>query len=258
MMTLTEDQINKDIELLQSSFNYITKNIGIGTSIRGGFQIIDPILIPEGLPPHTRSIAWVIEEVVRQAGNILKKNDPDYEKNTQFDKIKSWPSDIDIIDYLIFLVGGEKIYVNVKMHNIEKKEGKNDINQGSKIFAHFKSDPDFRFYYCVVNFEFTGKTNTTISFTKEQPTIFYAPWVKDVYVNPKNGHLQATYAKKDYEPRKLESFLDLLEKQLQKTDVLKKQLEAAEKKIKDNKLSPESHMLYLNQEAIQSLEEKLG
>ena len=93
---------------------------------------------------------------MRQAGNILKKNDPDYEKNTQFDKIKSWPSDIDIIDYLIFLVGGEKIYVNVKMHNIEKKEGKNDINQGSKIFAHFKRDPDFRFYYCVVNFEFTG------------------------------------------------------------------------------------------------------
>ena len=233
-MTLTEDQINKDIDLLQSSFNYITKNIGIGTSIRGGFQIIDPILTPEGLPPHTRSIAWVIEEVVRQAGNILKKNDPDYEKNTQFDKIKSWPSDIDIIDYLIFLVGGEKIYVNVKMHNIEKKEGKNDINQGSKIFAHFKSDPDFRFYYCVVNFEFTGKTNTSISFTKEQPTIFYVPWVKDVYVNPKNGHLQATYAKKDYEPRNMKSFLDLLEKQLEKTDVLKKQLKAAENKIKDN------------------------
>ena len=245
-MTLTEDQINKDIKLLQSSFNYITKNIGIGTSIRGGFQIIDPILIPEGLPPHTRSIAWVIEEVVRQAGNILKKNDPDYEKNTQFDKIKSWPSDIDIIDYLIFLVGGEKIYVNVKMHNIEKKEGKNDINQGSKIFAHFKTDPDFRFYYCVVNFEFTGEKGTVASLIPEKPTILYAPWVKDVYVNPKNGHLQATYAKKDYEPRNMKSFLDLLEKQLQKTDVLKKQLEAAEKKIKDNKLSPERHWLYLS------------
>ena len=256
-MTITEEQIKKDIKLLQSSFNYITKNIGIGTSIRGGFQIIDPILTPEGLPPHTRSIAWVIEEVVRQAGNILKKSDPDYEKNTQFDKITSWPSDIDVIDYLILLLGGEKIYVNVKMHNIEKKEGKNDINQGSKIFAHFKSDPDFRFYYCVVNFEFTGKTNTSISFTKEQPTIFYVPWVKDVYVNPKNGHLQATYAKKDYEPRNMKSFLDLLEKQLQKTDVLKKQLKAAENKIKDNKHPPESHMLYLSEAGVDILKSGL-
>ena len=132
------------------------------------------------------------------------------------------------------------------MHNIEKKEGKNDINQGSKIFAHFKIDPDFRFYYCVVNFEFTGKTNTTISFTKEQPTIFYAPWVKDVYVNPKNGHLQATYAKKDYSPKNVGSFLDLLEKQLNKTDVLKKQLCAANEKIeKLNSHKRKSHELYL-------------
>ena len=245
-MVLSDEQIKKDIKLLQSSFNYITKNVGRGTSIRDGFQIIDPALVPEGLPAHTRSIAWVIEEVVRQAGNRLEKSDPNYKKITQFDEIKKWESDIDIIDYLILLVGSEKIYVNVKMHNIEKKEGKNDINQGSKVFAHFKSDPDFRFYYCVVNFEFTGKTNTSISFTKEQPTIFYIPWVKDVYVNPKNGHLQATYAKKDYSPKNVGSFLDLLEKQLNKTDVLKKQLCAANKKIeKQNSHKRKSHELYL-------------
>ena len=104
-MTLSEEQIKKDIKLLQSSFNYITKNVGIGTSIRDGFQIIDPALVPEGLPAHTRSIAWVIEEVVRQAGNRLEKSDPNYKKITQFDEIQSWPSDIDIIDYLILLVG---------------------------------------------------------------------------------------------------------------------------------------------------------
>ena len=120
--------------------------------------------------------------------------------------------------------------MNVKLHNIGNADTTNDINQGAKIFSHFKNDPDFRFYYCVVNFEFTGKNNTTITFTKEQPTIFYIPWVKNVYVNPKNGHLQAHYAKKHFSPRNVESFLDLLEKQLEKIgDRLKPVLEESKK-----------------------------
>jgi len=55
----------------------------------------------------------------------------------------------------------------------------------------------------------------------------------------------------------MKSFLDLLEKQLQKTDVLKKQLKAAENKIKDNKHPPESHMLYLSEAGVDILKSGL-
>ena len=256
-MTLTEEQIGKDIKLLQSSFNYITKNVAIPTSrwsifkiskrIRGGFQVIDPALVPEGLPRHTRSVAWICEAVLGQAANVLKKNDPDYEKNTQFDEVQSWAIGDDIIDYLITLAGGEKIYVNIKMHDITiPTNTQNDMNQGARIFSHFKGDPDFRFYYIFVNFEFTGKNNTTITFSKDQPTILYVPWAKNAKVNRRNGHLQAKY-EPGSEVRTVDEFLDQLE-----TDIVAKRwskhLKIAKDRIKDHPHQLKNHMLWLEVE----------
>jgi hypothetical protein len=143
------------------------------------------------------------------------------------------------------------------MHNKKNKDTKNDLNQGAKIFSHFKIDPDFRFYYIIVNFEFTGKKGTVMTFTKEQPTILYAPWVKDVYVNPANGHLQSYYAKKHFSPRSVKSFLKKLEKELKRDPDSKKQLEQAKKKIKKDKNPPESHKLWLKKEYVQELDQML-
>ena len=144
-------------------------------------DIISRDCMPEGIKPHTRSIAWIAEQVIIQA---LRK----HIKITKFDELHMTKSDIDLSD-CIATVGKLEIKINVKV-TASKKRTKNDINKAYKIYKRFTDNPDELLFYVVLKMNFT---DNQVRFSNEKPTVFYVPHIKKIYVNPSNRHLQSDY-----------------------------------------------------------------
>jgi len=174
---LSKDEITTDLEILKNGFNSCIRKIK-------EFEILNEKLVPEGLKPHTRSIAWLAEQVIVQG--VRKFID-----GTGFESVVANDSDIGLHDCIVRIRGNDTL-VNLKVTNVEKTHTKNDINKAYKIQQAFIENPDMRFYYVIIKISFD---NTKIKFVDEPPIVFYVPWIHDVYVNPSNHHLQAGYDK---------------------------------------------------------------
>lgn len=193
-MVLSENEVKSDIKKLSVGFYNCIKKIN-------EFEILDEQLVPEGLKPHTRSIAWLVEQVVVQG---IRK----YIHLTEFDNVIANESDIELHDCTV-KIGNNDLLVNIKVTNIDNSHSRNDINKAYKIFKAFSENPDKRLYYVVIKLSFN---NTKIKFM-DNPIVFYIPWIHDVYVNPSNHHLQASY----YLPqtiRTVKQFVDEIEQQI--------------------------------------------
>ena len=156
------------------------------------FEIIDKQLLPYGLKPHTRSVAWILEQVITQNTKV-------YKDLLDINEVEEPLSDLEVWDYKInFNELDEDLYVNIKVTEFTRPRRKNDMSSIKKILAFFSENPHAHLLYAVFPFKFKG---TEIIFTRFPDTYrssskvitgFYSR-MDDFVLNKRNEHLQAFY-----------------------------------------------------------------
>lgn len=155
--------------------------------------------MPYGLKAHTRSISWIVEQVITQQSkfnaSLLGLNDVDIDM-----------ADTCLHDCVIEK-DGIKYFVNVKIHKADAKDNKNDIAAVQKLYMQYAANSNYRLIYACFGVLFE---NHTISFDKNNVHVF-SPQFIPIYVNPRNDKIQAFY-KHIPETRSRQEFLELLKK----------------------------------------------
>ncbi|MCY4009150.1 MAG: hypothetical protein OXF22_05305 [Anaerolineaceae bacterium] len=185
------DQIKTELSDMKDFFTRVIQIIP-------DFNITDPKILPYGLKPHTRSVSWIIEQVIVQQAKYNRQSlgvvDVDF----------SMP-DTSLHDCEVYKSEKIRYFVNIKITNAKGRSNKNDIAAVEKLFMQYKTNPEYRLIYVVFGFIFN---NTKISFVKERIHAF-SPQFLPVYVNPRNDKIQAYY-RAEPEERSREEFLELL------------------------------------------------
>lgn len=179
-----------DMKFIEGVFNKLLK-------ILPSFDITDKKILPYGLKAHTRSVSWLVEQVITQQAKFhaagLGLKDVNFE----------WP---DTCLHDCELITPKRSYfVNVKIHNMAGKHNKNDIAAVEKLHMQYMSNPDYELIYACFGVHFD---NIHISFDSTYLKLF-SPQFLPIYVNPRNDKIQALY---HHEPvhRTREEFLVLL------------------------------------------------
>ena len=84
------------------------------------FNLTDPKILPYGLRPHTRSVSWIVEQVITQQTKYSRRA-PGIQ-NVDIDM-----PDTCLHDCVVTGNNREKYYINVKITNANVKPSKNDI-----------------------------------------------------------------------------------------------------------------------------------
>jgi hypothetical protein len=174
------------------------KNIFLAVvDILPSFDITDPKVLPYGLKAHTRSISWIVEQVITQQTKY----------NSQ--RLGLAAVDIDMPDTClhdcVIYKNEQRYFVNVKIHNADGRENKNDISAVEKLYMQYNENREYRLIYACFGIRFS---NLTIGFVKEYIHVF-SPQFLPIYVNPRNDKIQAFYHHKP-EHRSRKEFLRLL------------------------------------------------
>ena len=150
-------------------------------SIIPSFNIMDDKILPYGLKPHTRSISWIVEQVITQQTKYNAK------------KLGISGVDIDVPDTslhdCVIEKDGKKFFVNIKIHQTTGKNNKNDIAAVEKLYMQYNLSDNYRLIYATFGFSFD---NLTINFTKDAVHVF-SPQFLPIYVNPRNDKIQSYY-----------------------------------------------------------------
>lgn len=193
-------EIEKDLEFV--------KNIYIKLlTILPSFDITDSNILPYGLKAHTRSVSWLVEQVITQQTKFNAKKLGLDEVNFDF-------PDTSLHDCEI-IYKGKSYFINVKIHNIEGKENKNDISAVEKLYFQYSVNKNYTLIYACFGIKFE---NIKISFVKDYLEVF-SPQFLPIYVNPRNDKIQATY-RHDKVYRTRDEFLKML-KEKSKSIILK-------------------------------------
>lgn len=196
-----ENKIKDIIEFLSTAFTKLVKDIE-------KFEIVGNKLLPFGFKPHTRSISWIAEQVILQQAKIKAKE-------LGFKDVIFSKQDTDVFDCIIIDKSNRKIFVNVKITNIDGRHNKNDISAAERLYNFLIDSDELGLFYVVLGIKFD---NTKVEFSKDQIFVFNPISLPDVYVNPKNAKLQAYYDAKPITRTKRE-FLDLLYRASQKKKI---------------------------------------
>lgn len=185
-------EIIEDMELVRS----IYKRLII---ILPSFNITDKNILPYGLRPHTRSVSWLVEQVITQQTKYQAKQLGLNE--VQFDMPDTCLHDCEI------KVRKKVYYVNVKIHNVAMRENKNDIAAVEKLYMQYSANSTYNLIYACFGIIFK---NINIKFDPKYLCLF-SPQFLPIYVNPRNDKIQAYY---HHEPifRTRTEFLELLRK----------------------------------------------
>ncbi len=173
---MNEQQQNlfNDIEFVTNLYKNLIK-------ILPSFDITNKEVLPYGLKPHTRSISWLVEQVI-----------------TQQSKYNATALNIDDVDFdlpdtclhdCIIKVGDKNYYINIKAHNADGRENKNDIAAVEKLYMQYSANPDYDILYVCLGVHFD---NIHITFDKDYLHVFSAQYLP-IYVNPRNDKIQAFY-----------------------------------------------------------------
>ena len=163
------------------------------------FDVTDSKILPYGLKPHTRSVSWLVEQVIVQQTKFRAKEFGI--RNANFDLPDTCLHDCEI------LTDKQKLYVNIKIHNVDGKENKNDISAVEKLYFQYVANPEYDLIYACFGIKFE---NIKVRFDKNYLVLF-SPQFLPIYVNPRNDKIQAAY---HHNPilRTRKSFLELLKK----------------------------------------------
>lgn len=161
------------------------------------FAITDETILPYGLKAHTRSVSWLVEQVITQQAKFRGKE-------LGLDDVDFSMPDTCLHDCVIRF-GNKQYYINIKIHNVSGKENKNDIAAVEKLFMQYNSNIEYKLMYACFGISFD---NIRIKFDRGYLKVF-SPQFMPVYVNPRNDKIQATY---HHEPilRSRKDFLNLL------------------------------------------------
>jgi len=194
-------KVRDDLSFVDDLFRKLLK-------ILPSFDITDEKVLPYGLKPHTRSISWLVQQVITQQTkfNAKKLGISDAE----FDFPDTCLHDCEI------KTGSRSFFVNVKIHSMAGKENKNDIAAVEKLYMQYSAEPDYDLIYACFGIHFD---NIHIRFDPDYLRLF-SPQFLPIYVNPRNDKVQAFY---HHEPqfRSRGDFLKLLQ-QNSKSIVLRK------------------------------------
>jgi hypothetical protein len=173
------------IEKIKFDIEYLEKLYAKLIRILPSFDITDSNVLPYGLKPHTRSISWLVEQVINQQMKFHK------------DKLCLSSVDFDMPDTClhdcIIQIGNKKYFVNIKAHNADARKNRNDIAAVEKIFMQYSSNSDYDILYVCLGIHFKG---INISFDKDYIKVFSAQFLP-IYINPRNDKIQAFY---EHEP----------------------------------------------------------
>lgn len=164
------------------------------------FHIADPNILPYGLKPHTRSVSWIVEQVIVQQAKYNR-----YElgvEDVNFELSDTCLHDCEVV------TSEKKYYVNIKITSAGVKQRKNDIAAVEKLYEQYKANPTYRLIYAIFRFSFD---NTNIIFDKDKVHTF-SPQFLPIYVNPRNDKMQANYYAFQH-IRSRKKFLDQLVKE---------------------------------------------
>lgn len=185
------NQINAELNEMRDFFSKVVKMIP-------SFHITDPRILPYGLKPHTRSVSWIVEQVIVQQAKYNKEKLG--VKDVKFDL-----SDTSLYDCEVLTKSDKRYLVNIKITSAGRRRNKNDIAAVEKLYNEYKNEHNFRLVYVVFQFSFD---NTKIIFNKDKIHTF-SPQFLPIYVNPRNDKIQAYYYVEP-EERTREEFLSLL------------------------------------------------
>ena len=183
-------QILQEMEIVKAIFSATVNLIPL-------FNITDSKVLPYGLRAHTRSISWIVEQVITQQAKF-------HAQKLGIDDVDFNMPDTCLHDCIIEK-GENRYFVNVKIHNVDGKKNKNDISAVEKLYMQYDSNPNYRLIYVCFGIRFE---NLTISFDKESIHAF-SPQFLPIYVNPRNDKIQAFYHHTPIE-RTRKDFLGLL------------------------------------------------
>lgn len=173
--------LKNEVSIIESEMLEI-KNIFLAiVKLLQAFNITDPQILPYGLRAHTRSVSWIVEQVITQQAKLHAP------------QLGLTDVDIDVPDTClhdcVLLKGEVKYYVNIKIYNVDGKKNKNDISAVEKLYTQYTVNLDYRLVYACFPVRFQ---NVTISFVNEGVHIF-SPQFLPIYVNPRNDKIQAFY-----------------------------------------------------------------
>ena len=165
------------------------------------FNITNKKVLPYGLKPHTRSVSWIIEQVITQQTKF-------HAKKLGLEDVNIDLPDTSLHDCIITNQENKKIFVNIKVSQINNNnKNKNDISAVEKLYMQYSSNIHYRLNFVVIKFSFD---QFTITFHKDN-IITFSPQFLPIYINPRNDKIQAYYNAK-IEVRSRKAFLKELVK----------------------------------------------
>lgn len=188
--------LDSQVRYLQSQLVELEEICSIVISSLPEFEIAGEEALPLGLKPHTRSVSWIVEQVINQRFYRLQN------------ELGISNLDIEVPDTalhdLSFTRSGETFYVNIKTHQSGNKPNKNDISAVEKLYKAYLNDPDYNLYYAAFGIQI-NQLERMIRFESSDLLVF-SPQFMPLYVNPRNDKLQAFY-RHTPEIRSREAFL---------------------------------------------------
>jgi len=146
------------------------------------FEVANETALPFGLKPHTRSVSWIVEQVLVQSlklnANKLGISHVAYENL----------GDTALHDVELG-IGKRTVLVNIKTHDVDGRKNKNDISAVVKLYRAYAQDPNYDLFYATFGIKFVGRS---IQFSQEAVHCF-SPQFLPIYVNPTNDKIQAFY-----------------------------------------------------------------
>ena len=199
---------NAQIEKVKDELKFVETVFRKLLKILPAFNIADEKILPYGLKPHTRSISWLVEQVITQQTKFNAKALGIADAAFEFPDTCLHDCEIK--------VGARSCFVNVKIHNMAGKDNKNDIAAVEKLYMQYSAEPSYDLIYACFGVHFQ---NVRIRFDTDYLMLF-SPQFLPIYVNPRNDKVQAFY---HHEPevRSRAEFLEVL-RQSSKSIVLKK------------------------------------
>ena len=191
----------REINLINRELREMRNFFGEVVQIIPKFRLTSRRILPYGLKPHTRSVSWIVEQVIAQQAKYNRRT-------LGVNDVEIDLPDTCLHDCEVVKSSRKKYYVNIKITNVKVRPSKSDIAAVEKLYMQYKANPDYRLIYVVFGFSFS---NITVSLDRSAVHVF-SPQFLPIYVNPRNDKLQAHY-RSARQVRSRSEFLNLLQKE---------------------------------------------
>lgn len=194
-----ESKISNEYKETLERIERIEKAIKCVLNKIGKFKVLDEKLVPQGLKPIARSIAWLVDQVVVQN---LKK----YKDVCGIEEVKEPLHDLVQYDCILKLRKDDtECFINVKTSlTTTDRAGRFDISKSDKLIELYEERPDLLLLVAIIAVDFD---DVWVKF--EDLIVFNVAWVPEVYYNRANHNLQSR-ANGMQTPRSNQEFIEIL------------------------------------------------